>query len=124
MLTDSRQTAVSKMVAMAEAAGADAVLGLKFDCSEITQSMSEVAAYGTAVKLVALEGESQGETEEADEATSGDQGGQTEQGAQGAQGGQAAQGVQGGWQPPQSATSQGTPSGWPPPPGQQWPERR
>jgi hypothetical protein len=34
------------------AAGADAVVGLKFDCSEITQSLSEVAAYGTAVKLV------------------------------------------------------------------------
>lgn len=121
MLTDSRQTAVTKMVAMAEAAGADAVLGLKFDCSEITQSMSEVAAYGTAVKLVALEGESQSGTEEADEASSGDQGGQAEQAGQT---GQAAQGVQGGWQPPQSATSQGTPSGWPPPPGQQWPERR
>lgn len=121
MLTDSRQTAVTKMVAMAEAAGADAVLGLKFDCSEITQSMSEVAAYGTAVKLVALEGESQGGTEEADEASSGDQGGQAEQAGQADQ---AAQGVQGGWQPPQSATSQGTPSGWPPPPGQQWPERR
>ena len=57
MLTDSRQSAVTKMVAMAQAAGADAVLGLKFDCSEITQSMSEVAAYGTAVKLVPTEDE-------------------------------------------------------------------
>jgi hypothetical protein len=37
---------------MAEAAGADAVVGLRFDCSEITQSLSEVAAYGTAVTLV------------------------------------------------------------------------
>ena len=55
MLTDSRQAAVAKMMAMAEAAGADAVLGLRFDCSEITQSMSEVAAYGTAVKLEPIE---------------------------------------------------------------------
>ena len=57
MLTESRQDAVTRLVEMAEAAGADAVLGLKFDCSEITQSLSEVAAYGTAVRLVALEGE-------------------------------------------------------------------
>ena len=47
---------MTRLVEMAEAAGADAVLGLKFDCSEITQSLSEVAAYGTAVRLVALEG--------------------------------------------------------------------
>jgi uncharacterized protein YbjQ (UPF0145 family) len=52
MLTQSRQDAVSKLVEMAQAAGADAVVGLRFDCSEITQSLSEVAAYGTAIKLV------------------------------------------------------------------------
>jgi hypothetical protein len=52
MLTESRQDAVGALVAMAEAAGADAVVGLRFDCSEITQSLSEVAAYGTAVRLV------------------------------------------------------------------------
>jgi uncharacterized protein YbjQ (UPF0145 family) len=51
MLTDSRQDAVARMVEMAVAAGADAVVGLRFDCSEITQSLSEVAAYGTAVRL-------------------------------------------------------------------------
>jgi uncharacterized protein YbjQ (UPF0145 family) len=51
MLTESRQDAVARMVEMAEAAGANAVVGLKFDCSEITQALSEVAAYGTAVKL-------------------------------------------------------------------------
>jgi uncharacterized protein YbjQ (UPF0145 family) len=52
MLTQSRQDAVSKLVEMAQAAGADAVVGLRFDCSEITQSLSEVAAYGTAITLV------------------------------------------------------------------------
>ena len=51
MLTESRQDAVARLVEMAEAAGADAVVGLRFDCSEITQSLSEVCAYGTAVKL-------------------------------------------------------------------------
>ena len=52
MLTESRQDAVGRLVEMAEGAGAHAVVGLRFDCSEITQSLSEVAAYGTAVKLV------------------------------------------------------------------------
>jgi uncharacterized protein YbjQ (UPF0145 family) len=52
MLTESRQEAVARLVGMAENAGANAVVGLRFDCSEITQSLSEVAAYGTAVKLV------------------------------------------------------------------------
>jgi uncharacterized protein YbjQ (UPF0145 family) len=65
MLTDSRQDAVARMVEMAVAAGADAVVGLRFDCSEITQSLSEVAAYGTAVRLVP-------DTDEA-EAASGEQ---------------------------------------------------
>lgn len=51
MLTQSRQDAVDAMVQMAEAAGADAVLGVRFDSSEITQSLSEVVAYGTAVTL-------------------------------------------------------------------------
>jgi len=51
MLTDSRQDAIAKVVEMAHEAGADAVVGLRFDCSEITQSLSEVVAYGTAVKL-------------------------------------------------------------------------
>ncbi len=51
MLSDSRQDALSRLVATAQEAGADAVVGLRFDCSEITQSLSEVAAYGTAVKL-------------------------------------------------------------------------
>lgn len=57
MLTRSRQDAISRAVEMAESAGADAILGLRFDCSEITQNMSEVVAYGTAVKLVPLAGE-------------------------------------------------------------------
>ena len=47
------------MVDMAVAAGADAVVGFCFDCSEITQSLSEVAAYGTAVDPGAIEGEDQ-----------------------------------------------------------------
>jgi uncharacterized protein YbjQ (UPF0145 family) len=56
MLTESRQDAVARLVEMAVGAGADAVVGLRFDCSEITQSLSEVAAYGTAVKLASEPG--------------------------------------------------------------------
>jgi len=73
MLTESRQEAVARLVEMAERAGATAVVGLRFDCSEITQSLSEVAAYGTAVRLAPLEDEEQaGATDEesgADEET-------------------------------------------------------
>jgi len=67
MLTDSRQDAVARMIEMAVTAGADAVVGMRFDCSEITQSLSEVAAYGTAVRLVP--------DQEGAEATSGEQAG-------------------------------------------------
>ena len=56
MLTQSRLEAVARMVDMAEDAGANAVIGLKFDSSEITQALSEVVAYVTAVKLVEVEG--------------------------------------------------------------------
>jgi uncharacterized protein YbjQ (UPF0145 family) len=75
MLTDSRQDAVARMVEMAVAAGADAVVGLRFDCSEITQSLSEVAAYGTAVRLVPLgdDAEITSDDQAAAEGESGDQ---------------------------------------------------
>ena len=55
MLTQSRHDAVTRLVEVAQAAGADAIVGLRFDASEITQSMSEVVAYGTAVRLVPSE---------------------------------------------------------------------
>ena len=84
MLTESRQDAVHRLAAMAEAAGADAVVGLRFDCSEITQSLSEIAAYGTAVTLVEIESK----VDEADSTSTGDDppaGGQSEQGDNGRQ---------------------------------------
>ncbi|CAA9370495.1 MAG: hypothetical protein AVDCRST_MAG75-13 [uncultured Propionibacteriaceae bacterium] len=57
MLTRSRQEAVAQLAEMAEAAGAEAVVGLRFDSSEITPSLSEIVAYGTAVRLVPLAAE-------------------------------------------------------------------
>ncbi|MEM4066292.1 MAG: YbjQ family protein [Candidatus Micrarchaeaceae archaeon] len=55
MITQNRDNAVQKLVEDAEALGADAVIGLRFDSSEFDtgkgQSMNEVVAYGTAVKI-------------------------------------------------------------------------
>jgi len=63
MMTQSRQDAVDRMVEMAESAGADAVIGLRYDSSEITQTLSEVVAYGTAVRLNPVPAEAAGAEE-------------------------------------------------------------
>lgn len=52
MLSRSRRDAVQRLAAQAWAIGADAVVGLRFDSSEITQTLSEICAYGTAVQFV------------------------------------------------------------------------
>lgn len=49
MLAESRHVAVMRMCQMAQQMGANAILAMRFDCTEIAQTMSEVAAYGTAV---------------------------------------------------------------------------
>jgi uncharacterized protein YbjQ (UPF0145 family) len=49
MLAESRHVAVMRMCQMARQMGANAILAMRFDCNEIAQTMSEVAAYGTAV---------------------------------------------------------------------------
>ncbi|ADB30174.1 protein of unknown function DUF74 [Kribbella flavida DSM 17836] len=49
MLAESRHVAVLRMCQMAQQMGANAILAMRFDCNEIAQTMSEVAAYGTAV---------------------------------------------------------------------------
>lgn len=54
LLEDARRHAVDRMVQNAQAMGADAILAMRFDSSEIGQSMSEIVAYGTAVKLEPL----------------------------------------------------------------------
>jgi len=51
ILAVTRQDAVDAMVGLAQQAGADAVLGLRFDTSAISDGASEVCAYGTAVTL-------------------------------------------------------------------------
>ncbi len=49
MLEDARRHAVDRMVANAQAMGANAVTMMRFDSSELGQTMSEIVAYGTAV---------------------------------------------------------------------------
>lgn len=52
MLSDSRNQAMDRLRQAAAAKGANAVLMMRFDSSDIGQVMNEVAAYGTAVKVV------------------------------------------------------------------------
>jgi uncharacterized protein YbjQ (UPF0145 family) len=51
LLSKSREDAVSRLRDEARSRGANAVLAMRFDTSEIGGIMNEVSAYGTAVKL-------------------------------------------------------------------------
>lgn len=53
-LVDSRTEVQNRMVAEAEAKGADAILAMRFDTSEMGPNWTEVCAYGTAVKIKQL----------------------------------------------------------------------
>jgi uncharacterized protein YbjQ (UPF0145 family) len=52
LLSDSRYEALGRVAQEAMQRGANAVLALRFDCNEIAQTASEIAAYGTAVYVV------------------------------------------------------------------------
>ncbi len=54
MLEDARRHATDRMVANAQAMGANAVTMMRFDSSELGQTMSEIVAYGTAVIVEAV----------------------------------------------------------------------
>ncbi|MBV8665115.1 MAG: YbjQ family protein [Burkholderiaceae bacterium] len=49
LLEEARRHAVDRMVKNARLMGANAVVMMRFDSSEIGQTMSEIVAYGTAV---------------------------------------------------------------------------
>jgi len=51
LLAESRVHAVDRLRDAAREKGANAVLAMRFDCNEIADIMSEVAAYGTAVTV-------------------------------------------------------------------------
>ncbi|WP_049968418.1 YbjQ family protein [Haloferax prahovense] len=52
LMAEARDEARDRMVAEAEAMGADAVVGVRYVTAEVTQGAAEILAYGTAVKLV------------------------------------------------------------------------
>jgi uncharacterized protein YbjQ (UPF0145 family) len=51
LLEDSRRHAIDRMVDNARLLGADAVVAIRFDSSEIGQQFTEIVAYGTAVRV-------------------------------------------------------------------------
>ena len=50
-LVDSRHEVMERMIAEAEAKGANAVIAMRFDPSEMGPNWTEICAYGTATKV-------------------------------------------------------------------------
>ena len=50
-LVDSRKQVMERMVEEAEAKGANAIIAMRFDTSEMGQNWTEICAYGTAVRI-------------------------------------------------------------------------
>ena len=51
LVEETRRHAVDRLVATATAMGANAVVMMRVDSGEIGQTMNEVVAYGTAVRI-------------------------------------------------------------------------
>lgn len=51
LLEDTRRQALDRLVQNASLMGANAVISMRFDSSELNNSMSEIVAYGTAVVI-------------------------------------------------------------------------
>ena len=52
MMNEARALATKRMVAEAEAMGADAVVNVRYASAAVMQGAAEVMAYGTAVKFI------------------------------------------------------------------------
>ena len=50
-LSDSRQQVIERMVEEAERKGANAIMAMRFDTSEMGSNWTEICAYGTAVRV-------------------------------------------------------------------------
>ena len=48
----SRQQVMDRMIEEAEAKGANAIIAMRFDTSEMGPQWTEICAYGTAVKVI------------------------------------------------------------------------
>ena len=51
LLTSTRNAAMERMIEEANKLGADAVVNVRFTTSNVAQGISEILAFGTAVKL-------------------------------------------------------------------------
>jgi uncharacterized protein YbjQ (UPF0145 family) len=51
LLEDSRRHAIDRLVENARLLGANAIVAMRFDSSEISQGLTEIVAYGTAVRV-------------------------------------------------------------------------
>ena len=51
LLAESREQSIDRMVAQAQALGADGIVGVRFITAPVMQGSAELLAYGTAVKL-------------------------------------------------------------------------
>jgi len=51
MLAEGREHATERLIEEAESKGANAILGFRFDTSELGTTWTEICAYGTAVKV-------------------------------------------------------------------------
>lgn len=51
LLIESRKEAINRMVSQARALGADAIVAVRFETSDIMQNAAELFVYGTAIKV-------------------------------------------------------------------------
>jgi uncharacterized protein YbjQ (UPF0145 family) len=52
LIAESREQAIDRMIAQAEAQGANAIVGVRLITATIMQGAAELLAFGTAVKVV------------------------------------------------------------------------
>lgn len=56
LMTEAREQALERMLEQAEERGADAVIAVRFETSNIMEAASEILVYGTAVRIRPLAG--------------------------------------------------------------------
>ena len=50
LMEEARKEAIDQMVSQAEALGANAIVGVRFESTEVAEGAAEILAYGTAIK--------------------------------------------------------------------------
>ncbi|MFM8154625.1 MAG: YbjQ family protein [Actinomycetes bacterium] len=55
VVDEARKEAVERLMEHAKSLGANAVLGVRFDSSDMGNGLAEILAYGTAVKVSSLD---------------------------------------------------------------------